>query len=505
MFVLTALGCIVAAVVAGVAALLVVDVIREKKRAAYVKQKGYKEAPEVPGRKPVLGHLPELAKLPEHNRLPAFAAKVMEELGPTFQFQAPLGQRVLVTVEPEVIKHFISGPKFNDGVYTKGAAYKVQYMEMFGDGIFNTDGEQWMWHRNLASSLFQIQYLKSYVDIFHKNAKGLFAKLEELKDRPEGIDMQDYYMRYTLDSFAEIGFGVELNSMDQEVNKFALAFDVVQTWSARRARLGPLWRLKEKISVPTEFAESVQYLDDFVYRIIKGRQQVASEELTDKTDLLSRLVLLQRDDPQNFTDRRVRDFVINFLLAGRDTTASLLTFASYQVSQHPEVEKKMVEEMNRVIGEDKEFIPTWKNQKDLRYVTQILKETLRLHPPVPLDGYTAQEDDILPGGYYVSKGTMVLYSCYAMHRRKDLFGDNVEEFDPDRFEETPVPFSFLPFHGGPRVCLGQEMAYLEAKIMLCNIFRKYSLKLHEGHEVKEKAALLLTALGGMPMHVIPRN
>ena len=87
----------------------------------------------------------------------------------------------------------------------------------------------------------------------------------------------------------------------------------------------------------------------------------------------SRLIILQRDDPQNFTDRRVRDFVINFLLAGRDTTASLLTFASYRVSQNPEVEKKMVEEMNRVIGEDKEFIPTWKNQKDLRYLKMVLR------------------------------------------------------------------------------------------------------------------------------------
>ena len=340
--------------------------------------------------------------------------------------------------------------------------------------------------------------LRAYVEIFHDNTIKLFNKLDQL-DKSNGIDVQEYFMKYTLDSFSEIGFGVKLDSISSDTNDFATSFDSIQIHILKRGYSGRLWILKEFLSKPAEFYKHLEYMDNFVGQIITVRKQEPKEILKDRSDLLSQMLL----ENENASHEDLRDFVMNFLLAGRDTTAVLLTWCIYLLSSHPEVVNKMLNEFAEHIPENE--VPTFANTKSLVYTKQVLQETLRLYPPVPIDGYTATKDCILPGGYKVLKDTQVRYCAWDLHRRPEFWGSNSAEFVPERFENVPAPFTWIPFHAGQRECLGKEMAYLEAKIMLVNFLRRYSFSLVPEHKVETKIGIILTAKNGVRVHLTPRT
>ena len=340
--------------------------------------------------------------------------------------------------------------------------------------------------------------LKQYVDIFHNNTATLFDKFSSLNEA-SGIDIQDYFMRYTLDSFCEIGFGIQINSIAAESNHFAKAFDVVQYHSAIRGHFGKLWKIKEKIIRPTEFYKNLEYMDNFVFEIINERKKESPEQLAERSDLLSKLLTANK----NASNDELRDFVMNFLIAGRDTTAVLLTWCIYLLCNNSDVTEKLLGEINENLAEDE--APTFQNTKSLIYMKQVLQETLRLYPPVPIDGFDAEKDCILPGGFKIEKGTPVLYCAWDLHRRPEYWGADSLSFKPERFATPPAPYTWIPFHAGPRECLGKEMAYLEAKIMLCNFLRKYNFSLDSNQVVETKQGIILTALNGVRVHLAERT
>jgi cytochrome P450 len=301
--------------------------------------------------------------------------------------------------------------------------------------------------------------LKEFVHIFNKNAEKLFTKLQLLQSDPEvmekGFDIQDYFMRYTLDSFAEIGFGVQVGSIDDEFNHFAAAFDYVQTFSERRGRKGSLWPIIETIFPDNKFKDHLAYMNTYTMEIIRQRlKESDSGDLSERGDLISQLLCKTED---KYSNDELRDFVMNFLIAGRDTTAAMLTWTFYLLSKHPEVEERVLKEIRDVLGDD---LPNWNNIKALKYTKNVLQEALRLFPPVPVDGYTAYSDDILPGGYAMRKGGEIYYCSYVLHRNPKYF-PNPDEFIPERWDTPlPHPFCYVPFHSGPRTCLGKEMVKL---------------------------------------------
>jgi cytochrome P450 len=237
-------------------------------------------------------------------------------------------------------------------------------------------------------------------------------------------------------------------------------------------------------------------------------------------------VCASQADGSDFTETEILDFLRNFLIAGRDTTAELLTWTVYMLSQNPDVEAHVLSEIASVIGD----APlTYENVNQLKYLKAVLQEVLRLYPPgmmrvferlreeviqvcailasVPVDGYNviAEEGDVLPGDYWVPKNAAVLYSAYVMHRLPEYFPEP-ERFNPDRFltGDPPKPFTYLPFHGGPRLCLGMDMAYLEARVALVVLLRKYRFVPHEGFVPQVRTKIILTAGNGMMMDLLPR-
>jgi cytochrome P450 len=139
--------------------------------------------------------------------------------------------------------------------------------------------------------------------------------------------------------------------------------------------------------------------------------------------------------------------------------------------------------------------------KKLSYLQCCIQESLRLLPSVPSNGFTALKDDILPGGYFVPKDAYVIYSAYILHRRADIY-PNPEVYNPDRWINTSMkPFEFMSFHGGPRECLGMNMAYLEAKVMICNLLKRFRLRMNPNAKVELKRAIILTSRRGIHMNL----
>jgi len=220
---------------------------------------------------------------------------------------------------------------------------------------------------------------------------------------------------------------------------------------------------------------------------------------------------MEDDDGEKFTDKFLRDIVLNFLIAGRDTTSETLTWCSYFLAKNPRVEAKLVQEIVETHGYDK--IPDYDSVKHMPYLTAVIKETLRIYGPVPFDPKAAVEDDVLPNGYKIPKGSSVTWTGWAMGRLKHVW-DEPDEFRPERFlgdssangGKEIDPYHWIPFQAGPRVCLGMSMAYLEVKVMLVRLLQKYHFQNLPNHPIHFTASVTIFATYGSKMtfqHRVP--
>jgi len=448
---------------------------------------------------PLFGTLLKFLLNKDNRRNPLqLLSKFHEKYGKTFKFP-PVFLRdnySVITTDPDILHHvFIQ----NFGtVYQKGEFFQAAAKELFGNGIFGANGEQWKFQRNLALPLFNINKMKDYVGTnFAKHGNHIYRRLLELsQDGP--IDMQDMYMRYTMTTFGEIGFGCDVGCIAEKENPFSKSFDYLQSQVTWRLRFGNLWKILPEPGLKAH----IDYVTKYTMNLIAEKKKVPFEELTQNNDILSKAMCLKKPNGEpELNDEQLKDVVFNFLVAGRDTTAVLLVFTTYLLSLNPRVEQKVLEEIDRVVG-DKPI--TFENMKDLHYLQNVFQETLRLYPSVPSDGYEAIKDDILPGGYFIPKGSSVGYSAYVIGRSPEFFPDPLS-YKPERWDEKIPALSFVAFHIGPRVCLGQSLAYLEAKVLMTILLPKLKFELLPNFVMKEKRGVILTSSEGLPMIVKPRK
>ncbi|PNT76574.1 hypothetical protein BRADI_1g49831v3 [Brachypodium distachyon] len=210
-----------------------------------------------------------------------------------------------------------------------------------------------------------------------------------------------------------------------------------------------------------------------------------------REDILSRFILASEEDPETMNDRYLRDIVLSFLIAGKDTTADTLSWFFYMLCKNPVVQDKVASEIEESVE--------WAQEDNMETFTTRLKqgaidkmhclhatltETLRLYPAVPVDGKMADEDDVLPNGYRVIIGDGMNYMIYAMGRMKYLWGEDAEEFRPERWLANGVfqqesPYKFVSFNAGPRICLGKEFAYRQMKIMAATLIHFFRFILED--------------------------
>jgi len=413
----------------------------------------------------------------------------------TFQFFGLFGKpRVIFSNTPESVRHMLVNNFWN---YSRDSP-TPRFHTLFGKGIFNSNGAQWKSHRKTARPMFTKNNLQLMIPAMERKATILVDQLITAAASKQAVDMQSLFYAFTLDSMGEIGFGVNINSQKENI-PFSEAFNRAQITVDRNGLVPYLKFLPDK-----DFDEDVRIMHEFIGKIIKQRRQEGDYE--SKKDLLSRFMSIE--DPETgepFPDDYLRDVILNFFIAGRDTTAVLLTWTFYLLSQNPDKLEKLLNEVDTVVPKDQPL--DMQTLKNLTYMKNVLSETLRLYPSVPVDGRTAREDDVLPNGTPVPKGSLLLYSAYVIGRDPDYWQDP-EKFIPERFDDTTKftdPLQFVPFHAGPQTCLGQNMAYMEAKIACTKVLQKFTLQVAQGHPVIPHRAIVLPAKFGMKMTVHPRS
>ncbi len=254
----------------------------------------------------------------------------------------------------------------------------------------------------------------------------------------------------------------------------------------------PLW-------IPTPrnlaFKRARAELDRVVYDIIASRRRRHAP----KGDLLDMLLAArEQGSGEGMTDRQLRDEVMTLLLAGHETTATTLTWTWYLLSKHPGAARKLRAELDVVLGGR---LPGVGDLPALEYTQRVVRESMRLYPPVWVISRTAIEEDEI-GGYTIPAGSILLLSQYAMHRHPD-FWENPEGFDPDRFSpersEGRHRYAYFPFGGGPRLCIGANLAMLETELILAILAQRYRLELLPGHPVEPEPLITLRPRYGMKM------
>lgn len=398
------------------------------------------------------------------NRLHDYLAELAEK-HPTFRLLAP-SQSEIYTTDTRNIEHIL---KTNFENYSKGKYNQDVVRDLFGQGIFAVDGEKWRHQRKLASFEFSTRVLREFsCAVFRKNAAKLTRTVSEVSESNQALDIQDLLMKCTLDSIFKVGFGIDLNCVEgasKEGSVLMKAFDdsnalVYWRW------VDPFWNLKRLLNVGTEYSlrKNLKIVHDFVNDLIKSKrkQLVAQKDHNDKEDILSRFLVESEKDPEKMNDEYLRDIILNFMIAGKDTTANTLSWFFYMLCKHPLVQERAAQEVREVTKIKKheatidEFVASITDEtlEKMHYLHATLTETLRLYPAVPVDGRCADKEDNLPDGFRLKQGDGVYYMAYAMGRMPYIWGHDAKDFHPERWLNNGIfqsesPFKFTAFH----VCL----------------------------------------------------
>ncbi|KAL3536920.1 hypothetical protein ACH5RR_000286 [Cinchona calisaya] len=436
----------------------------------------------------------------------------------TYRILCPFRNEVY-TSDPANVEYIL---KTNFKNYVKGSYNYTILKDLLGDGIFAVDGDKWREQRKLSSYEFSPRVLRDFSSvIFRRNVAKLANIISEAANSKQIIDIQDLFMKSTLDSMLKFAFGVELDSVcgsNERGKRFSNAFDDASAMSLGRY-VDIFWKIKKALNIGSEakLKENIRVIDNFVYKLIHRKTEQMHKSPDDsswkKDDILSRFLQVTETN-----SKYLRDIILNFIMAGKDTTAITLSWFIYILCKHPEVQEKVAQEIkeetgNHEITDIAEFTAKLGEEalEKMHYLHAALTETVRIYPALPVDAKICLLDDTLPDGFCVKKGDMIYYQPYAMGRMKFIWGDDAEDFKPERWLDEngcflqESPFKFTAFQAGPRICLGREFAYLQMKIFAAVLLRYFVFKMgDERKAVKYRTTITLPIDGGLHIRAFHR-
>ncbi|KAI4109595.1 MAG: hypothetical protein LQ339_001708 [Xanthoria mediterranea] len=449
-----------------------------------------------------------LKSLKEHTALEQFQAE-FRHLGCATFWAKQLHLHILFTMDPENIKSILA-TDFKS--YSVGEERNKALKPFLGDGIFTTDGAQWQHSRDMLRPCFARSQIGDR-DLFEQHFQHL---LREIPRDGSTVNLQDLFFRLTLDIATEFLFGTSTYTLltkkrRPEDDKFVEAFTYVQNTVEGKSGVLALFLPDRR------FKRDCRYVHDWVDALI---ERSLASTLAKENQSTGRYVLLRELVATTPDKVKIRTELLNVLLAGRDTTAALLSDVWWTISREPQVWTRLQKEVQALetpLGEER---PIFEELKDMKYLRAVLNESLRLHPAVPANSRQAVSDTTLPVGggkdgkapVFVPKGALVSYTIYAMHRRKDLYGEDAEDFKPDRWLDEGgkkglrVGWEYLPFNGGPRICLGQQFALTEASYITVRLLQEFDrIESRDQADWQEKLGLTCTGLGGCKVSLTARE
>ncbi len=371
--------------------------------------------------------------------------------------------------------------------------YIVILERALGKGLLTSDGDLWKRQRKLMSQAFVPKRIQSYGDAM--------VRVTDVALRPwqggQTINLHQEISRVTMEVVADVLFGAGIDKDDVAMVRDSM--EIVNEYMANSPEA--ITKLPAWVPTPRNVRtnRAVKQIDELVYRIIAERRAGAQRE-----DLLGTLLAARDDEGARMSDQQVRDEVMTLFLAGHETTALLLAHTLYLLSKHPDVERRLHAEIASVLGAR---LPTAEDVRTLPYAERVLKEAMRLYPPAWTTGREAAED-VEIGGYLIPKGAQILTSQWVVHRDPRWF-PNPEGFDPDRWapeRAKGIPrFAYFPFGGGPRICIGNHFAMMEATLILAVVLQRFRIELLPGQRLELRPSVTLRQAGpGLQVRLVAR-
>ncbi|KAL3726371.1 hypothetical protein ACJRO7_031288 [Eucalyptus globulus] len=379
--------------------------------------------------------------------------------------------RGVITVDPVNIEHMLR-TRFSN--YPKGKYYRERFRDLLGSGIFNADDAEWKEQRWLAMSekhssrFVWHSYDTVWELVHHKLLKLLEARAATPGDDKSLLDIQDVLLQFTFDNICITAFGVLGASLRVEVHEVF--------------SLGHERRLKEAVRIVQEFAD----------KTVSDRRMEMSKlgSLSDRSDILSRLMENKNHD---FSDKFLGDFCVSFILADRDTSSVALAWFFWLIYKHPEVEAKVLSQINRIILWRRPP-PAWEARQDTVFTQEELTDMVYLQAALS----ESLDDDVLPDGTELKRGDRVMHCIFSMARVQRWLREDGQRM------VCESQFKYVVFNAGPRLCVGKKFTYMQMKMVAASVLWRYSVVVAEGHRSLPKVTTTLYMKHGLPVTLRPR-
>ena len=418
--------------------------------------------PRGPNGYPLLGHASSLLR---------DALEFLRQCAGKYGDPVPLrffGKPVLFVNHPDTIAHVLAT---SHRKIVKGIARRSDHI-LLGDGISLSEGDAWLRERRLMQPAFYRERVATY-------GEDMVTLTERMLEAWRDGETRDIYVEMSNLTLAIVG--KTLLGIDVWDDAPDLATAIVSALACRDAHARSVsMLLPPSLPTPTNLRMRLarRKIDDIVQRVIDARRTAND----DHDDLLALLLRAQDENGGTMTDQQVRNEILTIFVGGHETVADLLSWTWYLLSQHPEVEARLLAEFDTSLGGR---LPTVSDLPRLPYAAMVVSEVLRLYPPASVLMREAVADFEI-GARRVTRGTEIVVSPWVIHRDPRYFADP-EEFNPDRWADglaSRLPrYAYLPFGGGPRLCIGRSFAMMEAVLVLAAVAQRFHLELQPGHRV----------------------
>src|SRR3954454_18306820 len=441
---------------------------------------------EIPGPKglPLLGNVRDLDLSAPIDSL----LRLAREYGQIYKLSTPAGDRLVVS-GADLVADLVDDARF-DKLVTGGLS-ELKPREGESVGLFSSRTQDPLWKRahNILMAPFSLQAMRDYTPKMVDIAEQLVDKWARLNPG-EQVEVTADMTRLTLDTIALCGFSYRFNSFYRDTqHPFVKAmYGMLAQAQARLSQLPVQTRLK--IRAQRQLDENRDFMNDLVDRIIAERRAMGDAAPTD--DLLGRMLTgVDKASGEGLPDHNIRAQCITFLVAGHETTSGLLSFTLYYLLKNPRFMERARAEADEVLGTTAQ--PSFEQVQRLRYTRQVLQESLRLQPTVPVFNRAPYRDEVIGGRWAIPAGTPITVFTPALHRDPSVWGPDAEEYDPDhmapeRMADLP-PHLYLPFGTGQRACIGRQFALQEATLVLGMLLQRFELVDHLDYQLHVKTAL----------------
>lgn len=400
-----------------------------------------------------------------------------EQYGPVFRIN--IFHRVSIyAISSKAVKEFLMSPKYLKDPFVYDRLFSLFGVRFMGKGLLtDTDHEHWYKQRRIFDPAFSRTYLKEVMGALNEKAENLMEKLMENAEKGQKVGMHAVLNLLTLDVITKVAFGLDLNLLGEHQTPLPHAVETALK-GFRHVLTKPYtqylpqyWRFVRKVK------DSAAFLRQIGKECIQKRKQAVQNGEEVPQDILTR-ILKSAEEEGDYDDELMLDNFITFFIAGQETTANQLAFTIMELARVPQIRAHLREEVDEVLGlrRDVDFEDLGK----FHYMSQVLKESLRLYPPGAGTVRYLKEDAVIEG-VHIPGGVSVNFSTYIMGRMEKFFKDPLV-FNPERFHrDAPKPdYCYFPFVLGPRSCLGQVFSQMEAKVVLAKLLQRFEFTLAPG-------------------------